>query len=97
MKLNWMLKNSKGIPDGSWSLAVFSWFIVSFCIVLPVIGKITIKDFVLDPQAPDTTLLLGFMTTTLGNYLLRRNKKDTTESKGLVEQAVDEATNSESK
>lgn len=75
--MNWMLKNSKGKPDGAWTLCVVSFVVVSFCIFLSMIQGLTFKN--LSIKSPDTTLVLGYLATTTGNYLMRRNKKDQVE------------------
>jgi len=72
--MNWMLKNSAGEPDGSWTLAAMSWAVVSLCLLLSMVQSI--GGHVLSLKTPDTTLLLGYLTAMTGNYLLRRNKKD---------------------
>lgn len=70
------LRNSSGEEDGSWSLCVAGFVIVSFCMVAPMFKGIVIGSTTLEIVAPDTTLLLGYLATTVGNYLMRRNKKD---------------------
>ena len=76
MKFNWMIKNSKGEYDGSWTLAVLSWLVVSSCIWLSVIEKLTIGSFNMSFKVPSETLLLGYLAAMTGNYCFRRTKKD---------------------
>lgn len=76
--MNWMLKNSKGHIDGAWTLCVISFFVVSVSIFLSMVQGLSLNVGALDLtiKPPDTTLILGYLATTTGNYLMRRNKKD---------------------
>ena len=77
MNWNWMLKNSAGVRDGSFSLAVYSWIVVSLCLFLSSIESF--GNF-LTFKIPDSTLLLGYLAAMTGNYMIRRNKKDELEA-----------------
>lgn len=77
--MEWMLKNSNGEPDGSWTLTVASWVVVSLCVMASMVESSFIK-------APDATLLLGYLGAMTGNYLLRRNKKDTLAADSAAEE-----------
>lgn len=89
LKLGWF-KNSDGKPDGSWTLAVLSWMVVSFCLLVPLIETLTVKSFTLSLKPPDTTLLVAYLGTMTGNYLMRRNTKDKLNANSEVTQIDEE-------
>lgn len=72
----WMMKNSAGEPCAMLTLAVASWAITSVLLISSVIKSLSIGKFGLELNAPDATLLLGYLGATFGAYVMRRNKKD---------------------
>lgn len=71
--MSWMVKNSKGNPDAMLSFSVVAVFIASIAILLPMFSSIKIGSVSLNFVKPDTTLVLGFLSSTLGAYVARRN------------------------
>lgn len=88
--MNWMLKNSNGEYDGSWTLAVFSWVVVSLSILGSMLESVHVGSVLVDINVPSEALLLGYLATMTGNYLLRRNKKNDLASNESIEQMKNE-------
>ena len=85
-----MLKNSNGEYDGSWTLAVFSWVVVSLSILGSMLESVHVGSVLVDINVPSEALLLGYLATMTGNYLLRRNKKNDLASNESIEQMKNE-------
>ena len=77
MKIDWMMNNSKGKPDAMLTFATGSFVIVSLCILLSCFKSVAFRSLSLELTVPDTSLLLGFLASTFGAYVMRRNKEHT--------------------
>lgn len=73
MKFNWMIKNSKGEFDGTWSLAVYSWLIVSFCMIVSLIDSVTGKNLSFSIKGVESSVLLGYLATMTGGHLINKS------------------------
>ena len=81
----WMIKNSAGEQDGTFTFATISFIIVTFCVLLGCIDQISVGQSVLKLKTPDATLALGYLAASFSTYVVRRTTKDNvnpTESDG---------------
>lgn len=70
-----MLKNSTGKVDGTWTLTVVSFLIVSVCVVLSVFEQISFGKVVFTIKTPDVALLTLYLGMTGTSYVWRRGQK----------------------
>ena len=77
------IRNSAGKRDVMLSFAVYSFFIMVFCILAPMLNGFHIGSFVWSIEKPDNTLLLGTLGSTLLSYVTRRNTKDKIDSEEI--------------
>lgn len=70
------LSNSGNRPDAMLTFAAVGLTVACVSLMIGVIENITVGTTSLSFEKPDTTLVLGILSATLGAYVLRRNKKD---------------------
>lgn len=75
MKKRWMIKNSAGEHDGTFTFAAIAFVIVSVCLVLSCFSSIVIGSLTFNINAPPEGLLLGYLGSTYTAYVVRRNTK----------------------
>ena len=85
MKLRW-IKNSACEPDAMLTFAMTGFIVVSLSVLLSMFDTIHFRNLSLDIVAPSETLLLGYLASTFGSYVVRRNKKDQLCSDESIEQ-----------
>ncbi len=71
----WM-KNSKGVPDAMLTFACVGLAISALAVIVSLLKSVSIHGHDIVFNNPSETLVLGFLSATLGAYVLRRNKKD---------------------
>ena len=75
LKAPW-LNNSSNKSDAMLTFAAIGLFVTCLSLILGIMENVTIGEVSLSFEQPDTTLVLGILSATLGAYVLRRNKKD---------------------
>ena len=73
----WMLRNSAGERDGTFTFAFISFVVVTFCVLFGCIDQVTIGHSVIKLKTPDATLALGYLAASFSTYVVRRTTKDT--------------------
>jgi hypothetical protein len=71
----WIL-NSNLKHDAMLTFAMVGLFAACLSLVVSTIESITVGSVVIAFEKPDTTLVLGILSSTLGAYVIRRHKKD---------------------
>lgn len=72
----WMLKNSAGERDGTFTFATISFVVVTLCVFLGCIDQISIGHTIFKLKTPDATLALGYLAASFSTYVVRRTTKD---------------------
>lgn len=73
----WMLKNSAGEQDGSFTFATISFLVVTTCVLLSSIEVIHLGSVEIVTKTADATLALGYLAACFSTYIVRRTQKDT--------------------
>ncbi len=73
--MKWMMRNSKGKKDAMLTFAFISFIVVSLCVILSCLKSVAFRALSIELTMPDTSLLLGYLASTFGAYVMRRNKE----------------------
>jgi hypothetical protein len=71
----WMI-NSAGKKDWMLVFAAIGLFVSCLSLLISTIESVTVGSTTISFEKPDTTLVLGILSSTLGAYVIRRHKKD---------------------
>ena len=72
----WLI-NSSGKKDWMLTFSAIGLAVSCLSLITSLVGSITIRETTINFEKPDTTLVLGILSATLGSYVMRRHKKDT--------------------
>ncbi len=72
----WMIRNSAGEEDGSFTFATISFVVVTFCVLLGCIDHVSLGSSTIKLKTPDATLALGYLAASFSTYVVRRTTKE---------------------
>jgi hypothetical protein len=77
--MKWMLTNSSGKKDAALTFACIGLAIAAVSVFASTLESIVVGSTTVSFDKPDTTLVLGILSATLGAYVLRANKRQNVE------------------
>ncbi len=84
MKKLFLMRNSKGEHDGTWTCALISFLVVTVIVIVSMFDSLTIGGSTVlfsEPNLPLITLYFGGSFT---SYIVRKYQKKDTEAPGIV-------------
>lgn len=88
MKKLYLMRNSKGEHDGTWSFAVISFIIVTIIVICSMFNHIAIWGFSITFNEPNIGLITLYFGGAFTSYILRRNSKDKTDTSNVKPEEV---------
>lgn len=69
---SWWIKNTSGKPDAMLTFATFSFVVVTLNVLLSTFGMVSFKDFSVQFQALDSSVMGVYLGATFTAYVSRR-------------------------
>lgn len=74
LRAPWIL-NSDNKPDAMLTFSLIGLLAACWSLVISIIDSVTVGNVIVELNKPDTTLVLGILSATLGSYVWRRGHK----------------------